>query len=93
MCGKPKLLSNEELKFVRGVLAWQDPINDSYSIKEATDLIMTLKPEVNREAAQTQLTRRVIPDNHAAGNLKKKTVKVQATTRDQMIINAAQQWC
>ena len=49
--GKPKLLSNEKVKFVGEVLAWQDCRNDGYSIKEATDLIMTLKPEVNQEAA------------------------------------------
>ncbi len=52
-----------------------DRVNDGYSIKEATDLIMTLKPEVNWEAAQTQLTWHVIPDNHAAGILKKKQQK------------------
>jgi hypothetical protein len=51
MRGKPKLLSNEEVKFVGTVLAWQDCRNDGYSIKEATDLIMTLKPEVNQETA------------------------------------------
>ncbi len=49
--GKPKLLSNEEVKFVGEVLAWQDCRNDGYSIREATDFIMTLKPEVNQEAA------------------------------------------
>jgi hypothetical protein len=53
---------------------------------------MTLKPEVNREAARTQLTRQVIPDHHAARILKKKAVKVQAITSSQANINSAQQW-
>ena len=71
--GKKKLLLDDEVKFAGEVLARQDRANDGYSSKEANDMILTLNPKVTHYAARRQLERRVLPTNHAAGILKKKS--------------------
>ena len=90
--GKKKLLSDEDVKFAGEVLARQDRANDGYNVQEAMDMLKNLNPDMSRRAASRQLSRRVLPVNHARGILKKKPVKPQATTSDRTNINAAQQW-
>ena len=90
--GKPKLLTDSDVKLAGAVLARADRGNDGYSRKEATDLIQDLNPNIQRLAAQRQLSRVVLPQNHKAGVLKESPVKAQATTSDRTNINTAQQY-
>ena len=90
--GKKKLLSEDDVKLAGEVLARQDRANDGYTPQEAKAMIGTLNPNITERAAAQQLYRRIMPVNFAAGILKRKTVKLQATTSDRTNINAAQQW-
>ena len=90
--GKKNLLTNQDVKFIGGVLARANRGNDGMSRKEAKDVIQDLNPNISREGACKLLTRRVMPENAATGLLKKTTQKVQATTSDRTNINLAQQY-
>ena len=90
--GKKKLLTEHDVKLAGAVLARADRGNDGYSRKEAVDLVLDLNPNMNRAAASKQLSRVVLPQNHADGILKESTVKVQPMTSDRTNINVAQQY-
>ena len=90
--GKPRLLTDSDVKLAGAVLARADRGNDGYSRKEAADLIQDLNPDINRLAARRQLSNIVLPKNHEAGVLKEAAVKAQPTTSDRTNINVAQQY-
>jgi len=90
--GPPKLLDPGDVQFIGETLARADRCNDGASRKEGTDLVMTAAPNISREQARRQLSRRVIPESHAAGILKGKVRKIQATTSDRIAISLPQQY-
>ena len=90
--GKKKILDDNEVEFAGALLTRADRGNEGLSRKEATDMIQEMKPDISRETARRQLSRRVIPVNAAAGMIKGKTQKVQSTTSDRTNINVGQQY-
>ena len=86
------MLFDSDVKLTGAVLTRADRGNGGYSRKEATDLIQDLNPNIERQAAQKQLSRVVLPKNHEAGVLKEPAVKAQPTTSDRTNINIAQHY-
>ena len=90
--GRKRLLQSDDVKFLGEMFCRLDRCNDGASLKEAADLVMDAKPNLSRQQARLQVRRRVIPESHAAGVLKKKPQKVQASTSERTAINLPQQW-
>lgn len=90
--GIKSLLTGSDVKFAGAVLACADRGNNGMSRKEATDLLQDINLEMTQPVAMKQLSRVVLPKNHAAGILKKVVVKVQPATSDHTNINIAQQY-
>ena len=63
--GKKRLLDESSVRLAGEVLARADRGNDGYSRKEAVDLIQDLNPNIDRSSAARQLSRVVLPKNHA----------------------------
>lgn len=90
--GKPRALTNDDVKFFGEVFARADRGNDGLSMKEAVDAVIEYVPGISRRGARQQLGRHILPKNAAAGVLKKTLQKVQATTSDRTNINLPQQF-
>lgn len=90
--GKPRALTNDDVKFFGAVFARADRGNDRLSTKDAVDAIIEYVPGLSRDGARQQLARHILPKNAAAGVLKKTLQKVQATTSDRTNINFPQQF-
>ena len=90
--GKKKLISNDNIQFIRENFTRLDRANDGASRQEGTDYLMSTVTNLSRAQASRQLTRVVLPKFHEVGLLKKTVQKVQETTSDRIAISLPQQF-
>ena len=74
------------------MLARSDRGNNGMSRLEAMDYIQEVNPTLDRKQAKYLLERRVLPKAYTDRKVKRKTLKVQATTTERTSITYQSQW-
>ena len=87
-----RLLTDGEINFIGDVLARSDRGNNGMRRLEAMDAIQEVNPTLYRKQAKDLLEKNVLPKAYADGKIKRKTLKVQATTTERTAITYQSQW-
>ena len=87
-----RLLTDGDINFIGDVLARSDRGNNVMIRLEAMDAIQEVIPTLDQKQAKDLLEQLVLPKAYANGKIKRKTLKVQATTTELTDITYQSQW-
>lgn len=83
---------SDDIAFAGAIAARCDRVNNGLNPSEMTHVIQEMRPELSRQQASRQVSRRVLPENARKGVLKPHKVKAQPTTTDRTAITWNQQY-